>query len=84
MNKKVTEQYGKTVEEAVRKGLEELKNLLCELLRENKVLVERVVPYAEAGIIQQVRKYGELLEEEYQADGIYIKAYVPMDVYGRL
>lgn len=66
------------------KGLEELKNLLCELLRENKVLVERVVPYAEAGIIQQVRKYGELLEEEYQADGIYIKAYVPMDVYGRL
>jgi len=27
-------------------GLEELKNLLSELLRENKILVERTVPYA--------------------------------------
>ena len=65
-------------------GLEELKDLLSEILRENKVLVERVIPYANAGIIQQVRAKGELLEEEYQADGIYIKAYVPMEVYGRL
>ena len=65
-------------------GLEELKDLLCEILRENKVLVERVIPYANAGIIQQIRKSGELLEEKYQEDGIYIKAYVPMEVYGRL
>lgn len=65
-------------------GLDELKNLLCEILRENKVLIERTVPYTEAGIIQLVRKSGELLEEEYRADGIYIKAYVPMDVYGKL
>ena len=65
-------------------GLEELKDLLSEILRENKVLVERVIPYANAGIIQQVRTKGELLEEEYQAEGIYIKAYVPMEVYGRL
>ena len=65
-------------------GLEELKDLLCEILRENKVLVERVIPYDKAGIIQQIRKAGELLEEEYQADGIYVKAYVPMEVYGRL
>ena len=65
-------------------GLEELKDLLCEILRENKVLVERVIPYANAGIIQQIRKSGELLEEEYQEDGIYVRAYVPMEVYGRL
>ena len=65
-------------------GLEELKELLSEIMRENKVLVERVIPYANAGIIQQIRTKGELLEEEYQAEGIYIKAYVPMEVYGRL
>jgi len=65
-------------------GLEELKDLLCEILRENKVLVERVIPYAKAGIIQQIRRSGELLEEKYQEDGIYVRAYVPMDVYGRL
>lgn len=65
-------------------GLEELKVLLSELLRENKILVERTVPYGEAGIIQQIRKNGELLEEDYRPEGIYIKAYVPMSLYGRL
>lgn len=65
-------------------GLEELKVLLSELLRENKILVERTVSYGEAGIIQQIRKSGELLEEDYRPEGIYIKAYVPMSLYGRL
>ena len=65
-------------------GLEELKALLSEMLRENKILVERTVPYGGAGIIQQIRKSGELLEEDYRTEGIYIKAYVPMSLYGRL
>ena len=33
------------------------------------------MPYANAGVIQLVRKSGELLEEEYREDGIYIRAY---------
>ena len=65
-------------------GLDELKELLCELLREDKILVERIVPYDAAGIIQQIRKSGELLEEEYRAEGIYVKAYVPAELYGKL
>lgn len=65
-------------------GLEELKMLLCELLRENKVLVERTIPYGDAGIIGQIRKSGELLEEDYRPEGIYVKAYVPMEIYGKL
>lgn len=65
-------------------GLTELKELLCELLRENKILLERIIPYGEAGIIQQIRKSGELLEEDYRPEGIYVKAYVPMEVYGKL
>lgn len=65
-------------------GLDEVKELLCELLRENKILLERVIPYQDAGIIQQIRKQGELLKEEYQPDGIYIQAYVPMELYGKL
>lgn len=65
-------------------GLDEVKELLCELLRENKILLERVIPYQNAGIIQQIRKQGELLKEEYQEDGIYVQAYVPMELYGKL
>lgn len=66
------------------RGLEELKNLLGEILRENKILVERIIPYANAGVIQQIRKQGELLEEDYRQEGIFIKAYVPMELYGKM
>lgn len=65
-------------------GLGEVKELLQKLLRENRIYVERVIPYGDAGIIQLVRKMGELLSEEYVPEGIAIRAYVPMEVYGRL
>ncbi|MEE1027817.1 MAG: GTPase HflX [Agathobacter sp.] len=65
-------------------GLEELKVLLEEILRENKIYVERVIPYDKAGIIQMIRKHGELLSEDYVPEGIEIKAYVPMEVYGKI
>ena len=65
-------------------GLNEIKELLQEMLREDKVYVERVVPYTQAGMIQLVREKGELVSEEYVPEGIAIKAYVPMEVYGKL
>ena len=64
--------------------LDEIKALLQEMLREDKVYIERVIPYAQAGIIQLVREKGELVSEEYVPEGIEIKAYVPMEVYGKL
>ena len=69
---------------ASNEGLNEIKELLQEMLREDKVYVERVVPYAQAGMIQLVREKGELVSEEYVPEGIAIKAYVPMEVYGKL
>ena len=65
-------------------GLSEVKKALEELLREDKRLLELVVPYDQAGQLQQVRRYGELLAEEYRDDGIYVKAFVPEEVYRRL
>ena len=65
-------------------GLDEIKALLQEMLREDKVYIERVIPYAQAGIIQLVREKGELVSEEYVPEGIEIKAYVPIEVYGKL
>ncbi len=63
-------------------GLEELKNLLEEMVNEKNVLIERLYDYSEAGRIQIIRRQGQLLEEEYREDGIYVKAYVPMEIYG--
>lgn len=65
-------------------GLLELTELLCRLLRDKKILLERTVPYGNAGVIQQIRKSGELLEEEYGPEGIFIRAYVPAELYGKL
>ncbi len=65
-------------------GLEKMQEILENVLREKKMAVECVYPYAEAGKIQMIRKYGELLEEEYRDDGIYVKAFVPVEVYEKV
>ena len=52
-------------------GLENLQNVIEEVLREQKILIEQLYPYADAGKIQLIRKYGELLEEEYREEGIF-------------
>lgn len=47
-------------------GLEDLLSVIEKILREQKIAIERIFSYAEAGKIQLIRKYGELLEEEYR------------------
>ena len=46
--------------------------------------MERLFPYSQAGKIQTIRKYGELLSEEYEAEGIRVKAYVPAELFAGL
>lgn len=65
-------------------GFDELKELLCKLLQERQVFLERTVPYEEGGILSQIRKQGGLIEEEYRPEGIYVKAYVSPELYGKL
>lgn len=66
------------------KGLDELLDIIEEILKEHKILIEKVFPYSDAGKIQVIRKYGQLLQEEYQSEGIYVKAYVPKEIYLQL
>ena len=65
-------------------GLDELQAVIEDVLRDQKVYVEKVYSYAEAGKIQLIRKYGELLEESYQEDGILAKGYVPVEIYEKV
>ena len=65
-------------------GLEELQGVIEEILRGQKVLIEKLYSYADAGKIQMIRKYGELLEEEYRGEGIYAKGYVPAEIYEKV
>lgn len=61
-------------------GLEEFRQVLEEVLREGKVFFKHTFPYEKAGEIQRIRKYGELLTEDYREDGIYVEAYVPPEL----
>lgn len=65
-------------------GMEEIKQAIEAILREQKIYIERLYTYDKAGLIQLIRKKGELLEEEYRPEGIAVKAYVPKDIYGRV
>ena len=62
----------------------QLKSMLEEILTERQILIERLYAYTEAGKIQLIRKFGQLLAEEYRDDGIYVKAYVPQEIYGNV
>lgn len=65
-------------------GLDELKGALLDIIRQDQIYVERLYDFSEAGKIQLIRKQGLLLEEEYVAEGIAVKAYVPKSIYGRI
>ena len=65
-------------------GLDALTDTLEQILRSQKIYLERIFSYQEAGKIQTIRKYGELLSEEYQADGLAVKAYVPAELFAGL
>lgn len=65
-------------------GLEKLKELLADVLREGQIYIERLVPYDQAGSIARIRKYGQVVQEEFLAEGISVKAYVPMEVYSQI
>lgn len=67
-----------------KQGLEELKALLEQVLREDQIYVERLYPYDKAGVIAQIRKFGQVVEEEYLPGGISVKAYVPMEIYNQI
>ena len=63
-------------------GLDRLQESLQSLLQKQKVYLDRVFPYAQAGEAARVRKYGQVLEENYEENGIHIKAYVPKALAG--
>lgn len=65
-------------------NVDSLLDTLEEILRNQKIYLEKTYSYQEAGKIQQIRKYGELLSEEYTQDGIAVTAYVPAELYGQL
>ena len=68
-----------TVHTAIKKkeGLDLIEDALEKALKEMRVYIEKVIPYSDGGEVNKIRKYGQLISEDYQEDGILVKAYVP-------
>ena len=65
-------------------GIEDLKKTIEDILQKQRVYLEHVFSYKDAGKIAIVRKFGEILSEEYIDEGISIKAYIPAEIFGKV
>ena len=65
-------------------GLEETAEMLERAMLAGRLYIERVYPFDQLGKVSIIRQKGQLLEEEYIPEGLRIKAYVPMDIYGAI
>lgn len=63
-------------------GLDDLYEAVTSVLKANRVYIEKVIPYSDAAYLARIRTAGQLISEEYEEDGIHIRAYIPasMDV----
>ena len=75
-----------TVETAIKKGigLDELNEIVEKALKSMRIHIEKLFPYTDAGKPGLIRKYGQLIKEEYREDGILVEAYVPSELMDRL
>ena len=65
-------------------GIDGLKNTIEDILKKQRVYLEHVFSYKDAGKIAVIRKFGEILSEEYIDEGISIKAYIPAEIFGKV
>ena len=65
-------------------GIDDLLVQVEEVLREQKTYIRHTFAYQDAGKPGLIRKYGEVLTEEYLEDGIFVEAYVPKSLIGQL
>lgn len=68
-----------SVSAATGEGLEELKALLAKILRDRKIYIERIYDYKDMSKVQLIRRYGQLLTEEYQDEGVKVTGYIPVE-----
>lgn len=65
-------------------GMDDLLETIEKMIAQGQIYVEKTLPYHATGLIAEIRNYGQLLEEEYREDGIFIRANVRKQDVARL
>lgn len=65
-------------------GLGELQQVLEQTVRDRALYVALLLSYEDAGKVQLLRRYGQLLKEEYTEEGVEVEGYIPPEYYHEL
>lgn len=57
-------------------GLEELLTKIEEMIRNLKPYIRTIIPYADGQKVDFIRRYGQVVKEEYTENGTYLEAYL--------
>lgn len=60
--------------------LEDISEAIDSLLRGDREYVETTISYKDMSLLAEIKSRGEILEEKYQEDGVWIKAYIPRQI----
>lgn len=60
-------------------GLEKLLEVLKETAIEGKRVVDKIFSYNEASKVNEIHRIGQIMEEDYRNEGIYVKAQIPKE-----
>lgn len=58
-------------------GTDDLLDALSEIFRAGSRMMEVCIPYAEGGLLSRIHSEGEVSEERFEEDGVYIRAVCP-------
>ncbi|MBA8825660.1 GTP-binding protein HflX [Saccharopolyspora lacisalsi] len=61
-------------------GIDSLRETIANLLPRPDVFVDALVPYTRGELVSRVHSEGELVDEEYTADGTHVRAKVRVDL----
>ena len=74
----------RTLQISAKKGtnLEKLQEEIAEMLAEDLLHIQHTFTYSQMDLVEQIRKKGRILAEEYREDGVYLEADVPAAIAG--
>lgn len=58
-------------------GLFMLMEVMEQALKDQKVYIEKTIPYSDGAYLNLIRKYGQVEEMSYNEEGTFVRAYVP-------
>ena len=74
----------RTLQISAKKGtnLEKFQEEIAEMLAEDLLHIQHTFTYSQMDLVEQIRKKGRILAEEYREDGVYLEADVPAAIAG--